>query len=135
MAIAKVTAGDQIKATDHNILVDEVNSKASKSEITTAVNTAVSGLVGSEPETLDTLEEIATALTSNNEVIDTLNAAIGSKADKTATETAISSINTKLLTSDKHTSVAWDATTQSLVITYKDGTKTTTPISTKAVYA
>lgn len=44
---------------------------------------AVANLVGSAPETLDTLEEVAKAIQDNETVVDALNAAIGSKADKT----------------------------------------------------
>lgn len=44
---------------------------------------AVAHLVGSAPETLDTLEEVAKAIQDNETVVDALNAAIGSKADKT----------------------------------------------------
>ena len=43
---------------------------------------AVAHLVGSAPETLDTLEEVAKAIQDNETVVDALNAAIGSKADK-----------------------------------------------------
>ena len=50
----------------------------------TYVNSKVADLVGTAPETLDTLGEIATALENNSEVVDTLNEAIGKKADKTA---------------------------------------------------
>ena len=61
----------------------------------TYVNTKIADLVGTAPETLDTLGEIATALEDNSEVIDTLNQAIGTKANKTdlnglATETYVS---------------------------------------------
>lgn len=43
---------------------------------------AVARLVGSAPETLDTLEEVSKAIQDNETVVDALNAAIGSKADK-----------------------------------------------------
>ena len=46
-------------------------------------DTKISALIGSAPETLDTLKEIADAITDNQEVIDTLNSAIGNKADGT----------------------------------------------------
>lgn len=48
---------------------------------------AIAHLVGSAPETLDTLEEVAKAIQDNETVVDALNAAIGSKADKTELET------------------------------------------------
>lgn len=49
----------------------------------TYVNTKIADLVGTAPETLDTLGEIATALETNSEVVATLNQAIGTKANKT----------------------------------------------------
>ena len=42
----------------------------------------ISKLVGSAPETLDTLEEIAAVIKENQTIMDTLNAAIGTKANK-----------------------------------------------------
>lgn len=59
-----------------------------------AVNTAknytdtkVAELIDSAPETLDTFKEIADALKEDQDVLDTLNSAIGNKADKTALAT------------------------------------------------
>jgi len=49
------------------------------------VNTAISNLVNSAPETLDTLKELADAYTSNKSLIDTLNSAITNKADSATT--------------------------------------------------
>ena len=51
------------------------------------VDKKVADLVGTAPETLDTLEELAAALKNNAGVVDTLNNAIGQKADKSALET------------------------------------------------
>lgn len=53
----------------------------------TYADEAIAHLVGSAPETLDTLEEVAKAIQDNETVVDALNAAIGSKADKTELET------------------------------------------------
>ena len=41
----------------------------------------VSDLINGAPETLDTLKEIADAITENEEIVDTLNSAIGTKAN------------------------------------------------------
>ena len=46
------------------------------------VDTAVANLIDSAPETLNTLNELATAIQENDNVIDTLNAAITDKANK-----------------------------------------------------
>jgi hypothetical protein len=46
------------------------------------VQTAIVDLVGSAPDALNTLDELAAALKDNSDVVDTLTAAIGNKADK-----------------------------------------------------
>ena len=58
---------------------------ATKQDITSAI----SDLVDTAPETLDTLGEIATALKNNDKIVDTLNEAIGKKADKTDLENLV----------------------------------------------
>lgn len=50
------------------------------------VNTLVSDLINSAPETLNTLGEIAEEINKNKNVVDTLNSAIGNKADRTELE-------------------------------------------------
>lgn len=45
-------------------------------------DTKISDLVNGAPETLDTLKEIADVIEENDSIIDTLNSAIGEKADK-----------------------------------------------------
>ncbi len=54
---------------------------------TTDVSTAINNLVGSAPGTLDTLEEIATAINDDAAVYDTLNAAITNKLASSAVST------------------------------------------------
>lgn len=52
-----------------------------KNDLTQYTDTKISNLINSAPETLDTLGEIATLLQDNDTMIDTLNAAIGTKAN------------------------------------------------------
>lgn len=59
------------------------NTDAKVAGAKTYADEAIAHLVGSAPETLDTLEEVAKAIQDNETVVDALNAAIGSKADKT----------------------------------------------------
>ena len=59
------------------------------------VDEKVANLVGSAPETLDTIGELATALQENKEVVDVLNEAIVVKADKTYVDEAIANIPTE----------------------------------------
>lgn len=56
------------------------------------VNTQISNLVDSAPETLNTLNELATAITEHQNVTDALDAAITNKADKTEIPTKISQL-------------------------------------------
>lgn len=46
------------------------------------VSTAVANLVGEAPETLDTIEELSTALKNNADIVDVLNGSIANKQDK-----------------------------------------------------
>lgn len=48
---------------------------------------AIANLIGGAPETLDTIEEVATAIKENESVVDALNAAIGEKVNKKEFET------------------------------------------------
>ena len=52
----------------------------------TFVNTAIANLINGAPTTLDTLKEIADALADNADVVEALESAIGTKADKTTVE-------------------------------------------------
>lgn len=56
------------------------------------VDEKVADLVGSAPETLDTIGELATALQENEEVVEVLNQAITVKADKTYVDELIANI-------------------------------------------
>ena len=53
-----------------------------KQETEDLIDDKIADLVNSAPETLDTLGELATALAENQDVVDTLNGAIGNKANK-----------------------------------------------------
>lgn len=63
-----------------------LSSIANKADIT-YVDESIANLVNSAPETLDTLGELATAFSENKEVVDTLNAAIGDKANRSEVPT------------------------------------------------
>lgn len=53
-------------------------------------DTEVANLVGSAPDTLDTIQELAMALENNADILDVLRDAIGVKADKTYVDTELS---------------------------------------------
>ena len=62
----------------------------------------IADLVNGAPSTLDTLGEIATAMTENEDVVDALNSAIGSKASQTELESHVND-NTVHITSEERT--------------------------------
>lgn len=66
-------------------LTDALNDRPTTSAMNTAISTAISNLIDGAPETYDTLKEIAEYIASDKTAMDTLNAAIGKKADKATT--------------------------------------------------
>lgn len=67
-------------------LAQSVQDSLSSYATQTYVNTQISNLVDSAPETLNTLNELATAITEHKEVTDLLDSAISNKADKSEVE-------------------------------------------------
>ena len=63
----------------------------------------IANLIGSAPETLNTLEEIAHAIEDNKDVVDTLNSAIGTKASQSDLNTLQTTVNNKANQSDLST--------------------------------
>ena len=99
-----LSAADFEAATAKNITIELITtnyvednrlSEISNKADTSYVDERVAALVGSAPETLDTLEELATALQENDEVVQVLNDAIATKADKTYVDEAIANIPTE----------------------------------------
>lgn len=60
------------------------SASAAKTEANKYTDEKVADLVGSAPEILNTIEEVAAAIQENESVVEALEAAIGNKADKTA---------------------------------------------------
>lgn len=58
------------------------SASAAKTEANKYTDDQVAALVGSAPEILDTIEEVAAAIQENESVVEALEAAIGSKANK-----------------------------------------------------
>lgn len=87
--------------------VSELETKtdaASKlAEAKTYADTKVANLVGTAPTTLDTLGELATAIQDNEDVVATLNSAIGNKVDKVTGKSLVSDTEiTKLATVEQN---------------------------------
>lgn len=58
----------------------------------TDVAQSIADLVGAAPDTLDTIEELATALKNNKDIVDTLDAAITAKANQSDLDDAVARI-------------------------------------------
>lgn len=71
-----------------------------ESQVSTAISTAVSDLIGGAPETYDTLKEISDYIEEHEDVVTSLNAAIGNKADKTSVYTKDETDSTFLKSAD-----------------------------------
>ena len=71
--------------------LNNIANKADK----TYVDEKISALIGSAPETLDTISELAEAFQENDEIINVLNEAIVAKADKTYVDELIANIPTE----------------------------------------
>ena len=63
-----------------------------ESEMGTAINTAITELVGNAPDTLNSIEELADALRDNKDIVSVLESSIANKADKTSIPTKVSDL-------------------------------------------
>ena len=68
-------------------LEDALTARPTTEAMNAAISTAISGLINGAPETYDTLKEIADYIDAHQDVVDTLNASIGSKADASVVAT------------------------------------------------
>ena len=81
-------------------LVGELPEGATANNVVGYVDEKVAALVNGAPETLDTLQELAAAIKNDANVVDTLNSAIGQKADKSALEQLAAEVETNKGASD-----------------------------------
>jgi hypothetical protein len=63
-----------------------LGSYATTSAMNKAVNDAISNLINGAPAAYDTLKELADGISENGDLVETMTAAIGNKADKTTVE-------------------------------------------------
>ena len=63
-------------------ILTDLSSRATKTEMSSAISSAIDGLIAGAPGTYDTLKEIADYIAAHEEVSSALNAAIGNKVDK-----------------------------------------------------
>lgn len=88
----KVASKADVTSLDNYYLKSEAN--ALHTEILEYVDDEVAALVNSAPETLDTLGELAIAFEENKDMVETLNAAVTNKAEKSDLKDIQESINT-----------------------------------------
>ena len=81
-------------------LVGELPEGATTSNVVGYVDEKVAKLVGSAPETLNTLEELARSLNNNDSAVVTLTGLIGQKADQSALEELATKVETNKGASD-----------------------------------
>lgn len=81
--------GETTLAAKLEAIISTLNTKASTTDLSTAVTEAVAALVDGAPEELDTLKELAELAKSNSDLMTALNSAISSKVDKVDGETLI----------------------------------------------
>ena len=81
-------------------LVGELPEGATTSNVVGYVDEKVAKLVGSAPETLNTLEELARSLNNNDSAVVTLTGLIGQKADQSALEELAAKVETNKGASD-----------------------------------
>ena len=81
-------------------LVGELPEGATADNVVGYVDEKVAALVNGAPDTLDTLQELAAAIKNDANVVDTLNSAIGQKADKSALEQLAAEVETNKGASD-----------------------------------
>ena len=88
----------------------------------TYTDTKVADLVGSAPETLNTLEEVAQAINDNEDVVTALNSAIGNKANQSDLEALQGTVNNKANQSDLETLQGTVSTNEAALNTHTSST-------------
>ena len=86
VAVRYKDADTTLTAALAGILAD-LAARPTDSDLSSAISTAIDGLIGGAPETYDTLKEIADYIASHEEVVEALNSAIGNKLDKSIFDT------------------------------------------------
>lgn len=74
-------------------IIASLNGKVTTEAMTSAISAAIDNLIDGAPETYNTLKEIATYISQHEDVVDTLNSAIGNKADKSTVQAIQTTVN------------------------------------------
>lgn len=67
-------------------IITAINARAKSTDVTNQINTAINNLIDGAPNTYDTLKEISDYISSHQDVVTSINNAIGNKADRTTFE-------------------------------------------------
>lgn len=102
------TMRDEAVTASANATASATSAADALSRAQAYVDNAIAELINGAPTTLDTLKEIADAMAESQEVINALDAAIGTKADVTALNNHVNNTNIHVTMQDK---VKWDAIT------------------------
>lgn len=70
-----------------------LNERPTTTAMNAAISAAITDLIDGAPGTYDTLKEISEYIASHEDVVDTLNAAIGQKADKSTVQAIQTAVN------------------------------------------
>lgn len=74
-------------------LVDALAARPTTDSMNSAISAAIDALIDGAPETYNTLKEIATYISEHQDVVTSINNAIGQKADKTEFEAVKATVN------------------------------------------
>lgn len=81
-SITQETLATRLATLASKIASLESNENVTTEQVQTIVNDAIDQLIGSAPDTYDTLQEIAEYIDEHEDVVQSINAAIGNKVDK-----------------------------------------------------
>jgi hypothetical protein len=82
-----------ITALNNKVNSSTLENYSTTSQMNTAISEAIAEVIGGAPETYDTLKELATYIANHEDVVESLNEAIGSKASKSTVEAIQATIN------------------------------------------
>lgn len=118
-------------------IISSLNSKATTTEMNTAISTAISDLVNGAPEAYNTLKEIADYLSSNDSVVNSINQVLEGKVSKEENK----GLSTNDFTNDYKTSLdsliagmsEWNNAQANVIEVVKVNGTALTPDASKAV--
>ena len=110
-----------------NALQNTINNALDLKADTTYVDSSISDLIGSAPETLDTLNELAAALGDDANHVTTMTTLIGTKSDISYVDSAVNTLTTNLATE------VTDRTAADAVLTTNLATEVTDRIASDAI--